>query len=350
MFLDNIRVAILGIGNCSSGLVQGINYYSENMESIGLIHRKIGKYEVSNIEIVAAFDIDKRKIGKDVSKAIFSKPNTAPKIVNIPKMGVTVQNGVILDSKETYDTETVEMSNVTNTDIPNVLKNCDVDVLINLISGSAIRASRFYAECALSAGCAFLNGTPSIIVSNEQWSKRFEDLNIPAVGDDLLDQIGATVVHIGLLEFLNDRGVHIDESYQLDVGGGAESLNTLWKTRSLKRDIKTSAVATATPYEFSLVSGSTDYVDFLENKRDSFFWIKGRYFNDAPFSMDIKLNTIDAPNAGAILVDVIRGLKIAKNKEVGGAIVPLCAYGFKKPPKRYDLKESYNLFKNFINS
>ncbi|GAG45269.1 unnamed protein product, partial [marine sediment metagenome] len=154
--------------------------------------------------------------------------------------------------------------------------------------------------------------------------------------------------HIGLLEFLNERGVRVDESYQLDVGGGAESVNTLWKTRGLKREIKTSAVSDAVPYEFPLVSGSTDYVDFLGNSRDSFFWFKGRYFNGAPFTMDVKLNTADAPNAGAVLLDVIRGVKVASDRGLGGAIAPICAYGFKRPLERQPLAEAYKLFKEFV--
>jgi myo-inositol-1-phosphate synthase len=229
-----------------------------------------------------------------------------------------------------------------------VLRQTKADILVNLVSGSAIDASRFYAEAALAAGCAYLNATPSPVASDPNASEKYEKAGVPLVGDDLLDQIGATVTHIGLLEFLHERGVRIDESYQLDVGGGAESVNTLWKTRDLKRDIKTSAVSGSIPYDFPLVSGSTDYVDFLENKRDSFFWFKGSYFGGAPFTMDVKLNTVDAPNAGAILLDVIRGLKIASARGLGGPILPLCAYGFKRPPERSNIAEAHRSFRDFV--
>lgn len=301
-----------------------------------------------DIEFVAAFDIDRRKVGRDLSEAIFSEPNKYFGMAEIPKLGVEVQMGEVKDGVEGNSETVIEVSDERATDITEVLEDKRVDIMLNLVSGSALEASRFYAEAALDAGCAFLNATPSPVASDEAISLRFKERGVPLVGDDLLDQIGATVVHIGLLEFLNDRGVRIDESYQLDVGGGAESVNTLWKTRGLKRDIKTNAVSGSVPYEFPLVSGSTDYVDFLGNKRDSFFWFKGRYFGGAPFTMDVKLNTIDAPNAGAILLDLIRGLKIAVDRGMAGPVIPLCSYGFKRPPERYSLSEAYNLFRSFI--
>ena len=348
--MGGIRVAVAGVGNCCSALVQGVIYYGNGGDSIGLTHEKIGDYQVSDIEIVAAFDVDRRKVGKDLSEAIFSEPNKFPQIVKSPNLGVDVQMGEALDSLEANEEGMIEVADEPATNVSEVLRDGKVDVLVNLVSGSAIEASRFYADAALEAGCAFLNATPSPVVGDEALSKHYQEAGLPLAGDDLLDQVGATVVHMGLLEFLHDRGVRIDESYQLDVGGGAESVNTLWKTRGLKREIKTSAVSGAVPYEFPLVSGSTDYVDFLGNKRDSFFWFKGRYFGGVPFTMDVRLNTVDAPNAGAILLDVIRGLKIASERGMGGPIPPLCSYGFKRPPERYRLAEAYKLFRDFVGS
>jgi len=348
--LGAIRVAVAGVGNCCSALVQGTHYYENCRDPTGLIHEKVGGYSVSDVEFVAALDIDRRKVGKGLSEAIFSEPNNFPRMTDPCHLGVAVQMGRVLDGMEKNDEGTVEVAKEVPVNVPKVLRDGRVDVLVNLISGSALEASRFYAEAALNAGCAYLNAAPSPVVGDASLSRRFKESGIPLVGDDLLDQVGATVVHIGLMEFLSERGVRIDESYQLDVGGGAESVNTLWKTRGLKREIKTSAVAKSVPYEFPLVSGSTDYVDFLGNQRDSFFWFKGSYFGSAPFTMDVKLSTVDAPNAGAILLDVIRGLKIASDKGLGGPILPLCAYGFKRPPERQSLGEAYKLFRDFVES
>ncbi len=345
--MGSIRVAVAGVGNCCSSLVQGVYYYQNGGERLGLINGEVGGYGIDEIEFVAAFDVDRRKVGLDLSEAIFSEPNKVPRVAELSPLGVTVKMGAALDKFEYNANGVVDVAEEAQTGVSDVLKDERADILLNLISGSALESSEFYAEAALEAGCALVNATPSPLVNGE-WSGRFEEAGVPLVGDDLLDQIGATVVHIGLLEFLHERGVRVDESYQLDVGGGAESVNTLWKTRGLKRDIKTSAVSNAVPYEFPLVSGSTDYVDFLGNSRDSFFWFKGSYFGGAPFSMDVKLNTVDAPNAGAILLDVVRGLKIASDKGLAGPVEPICAYGFKRPPERRGLAEAYGLFRGFV--
>jgi len=345
--LGAIRIAVAGVGNCCSALVQGVYSYRNGGETVGLIHEKLGGFGVADIEFVAAFDVDRRKVGRDLSEAIFSEPNKAPRMVEPTDFDVIVRMGPVLDDLTDDSEGVIEVSDEPAVKVSQVLKEAGAHILVNMVSGSALEASRFYAQAALDAGCAFLNATPSPVVSEPDWAGRFRASGVPLAGDDLLDQIGATVTHIGLLEFLHARGVHIDESYQLDVGGGAESINTLWRTRGLKRDIKTSAVSRSVPYEFPLVSGSTDYIDFLGNSRDSFFWFKGRYFGGAPFTMDVKLNTVDAPNAGAILIDVIRGLKVASQRGLAGPVEPLCAYGFKRPPKSYPLAEAYNLFKEF---
>jgi myo-inositol-1-phosphate synthase len=346
--MGDIRVAVAGVGNCCSALVQGVQHYKGADGSLGLMHETLGGYSIADIEFVAAFDVDRRKVGRDLSDAIFSEPNKAPRVSEPGELGVRVLMGPVLDDLETNSEGIVDVSEEQAVNVSKALKDEGVDVLVNMVSGSALEASRHYAHAALDAGCALLNATPSPVVDEPAIVRRFKDSGVPVAGDDLLDQIGATIVHIGLLEFLHSRGAHVDESYQLDVGGGAESVNTLWKTRGLKRSIKTSAVSDAVPYDFPLVSGSTDYVDFLENSRDSFFWFKGRYFGGAPFTMDVKLNTVDANNAGAILLDVIRGLKTASDRGLGGAIGPLCSYGFKRPPERRPLAEAYKLFKEFV--
>jgi myo-inositol-1-phosphate synthase len=345
--LKEIRIAIAGIGNCASSLLQGIQHYSDNCVSLGLLNRKLGEYTVEDIKVVAAFDIDKNKINKDISEAIYATPNKAPKITELKKTGVTVQMGPHPDSFESSTMSQIELANEPPVDVEKVLKNAKTEIVLNLISGGADKASRVYAEASRKAGCGFINATPSGIVNDNTISSAFKKTGLPLAGDDLMSQMGATAIHIGLLEFLDSRGVHIEESYQLDVGGGSESINTLEKTRDIKRTIKTTTVKKHIPYDFQLVSGSADFVDFLVNDRDSFFYIKGSYFGGAEFTLDMKLSTEDSPNAGAILVDVIRGMMIAKNKGIGGPVEPICSYGFKRSPKRYKMTKAYGLFKEF---
>jgi myo-inositol-1-phosphate synthase len=345
--MGDINIAIAGIGNCCSSFIQGIEFYNNNERKVGLIHEKIGSYEVTDLNYVAAFDIDKNKVGKDLSEAIFSAPNKAPRYMKINPMGVKVEMGHAMDPIDEKSMSVFRKADMDPVDIVQVLKLKKVDVFVNLISGGSDKASQFYARACLEAGCAFLNATPTSIVNNPSIVTGFKNTCLPVVGDDLLSQVGATAVHIGLLEFLHSRGVKIKESYQLDVGGGSESINTLEKTRETKRQIKTDAVMDALPYDFPIVSGSADFVDFLVNGRDSFFYIMGTYFGGASFTMDVKLSTFDAPNSGAVLLDVIRSLKIAIDKGVGGAIESICCYGFKRPPKRYSISEAHNLFKRF---
>lgn len=348
--MKQIKVAIAGVGNCCSTLVQGVQLHHSSKELIGIIYHDVGGYVVSDIEFVCAYDVDRRKVGEDLSKAIFSEPNNAPRFSKPEHLGVPVLMGPVLDGVGNFSEDLIIVAEEDPVNVAEELKAKKTDVLVNLIPGGAEEASRFYAEAALDAGCAFLNATPTSIASDAAWSEAFKAKDLPLAGDDLLDQVGATVVHMGLLEFLNKRGVRIDESFQLDVGGGTESINTLERTRQRKRSIKTEAVARSVPYDFPLVSGSTDYIDFLGNSRDSFFWIKGRCFGGTSFSMDVKLSTVDATNAVAILLDVIRGLKLASIRGLGGVIRPVSAYGFKNPPERLGLVEAYENFKGFIRS
>ena len=345
--MGDIRIAIAGVGNCASSLLQGIQYYRENGNSLGLLHEKLGGYGIDDIKVVAAFDIDVNKIGKDVSKAIYAEPNKAPKINELEKTGVKVQMGPSPDIGDAVTMSEIKKADVEPVDVASVLRKAKSDVLVNLISGGSDKASRIYSEAALEAGCGFLNATPSGIVNDLSVASSFKKAGLPVVGDDLMSQMGATAVHIGLLEFLDKRGVKIEKSYQLDVGGGGESINTLEKTKETKRVIKTEAVKKHVPYEFELVSGSADFVDFLINGRDSFFYVKGKYFGGADFVLDMKLSTEDGPNSGAVLVDVIRGLKIAMDKGAGGPLEAVSAYGFKRPPKRYMMQEAYKLFREF---
>ena len=344
--MGEIRVALAGVGNCCSALVQGVEYYRGDGK-LGLLHPTLGKYSVGDIRFVAAFDIDSKKVGMDLSDAIHAEPNKAPRFMDIGRTGVKVQMGPAPDRVGNNSMSHIEKAQGKPTDVAKTLRDAEADLLVNLISGGSDKASRHYAEEALKAGCGFINATPSGIVNDLTLSASYRRAGLPMAGDDILSQMGATAVHIGLLEFLHSRGVHVEESYQLDVGGGSESINTLEKTRDTKRLIKTETVKSSVPYDFPLVSGSADFVDFLVNGRDSFFWVKGTYFGGAGFTMDVKLSTEDAPNAGAVLIDSIRGLKIAMDKGVGGPVEPVCAYGFKRPPKRLKLAEAYRSFREF---
>jgi myo-inositol-1-phosphate synthase len=344
--LGEIRVAVAGVGNCCSALLQGIEYYRNNGK-LGLIHRSVGGYDAGDLKIVTAFDIDTGKIGRDIAEAIYAEPNKAPRFVEVRKKGVEVLMGPAPDSLDKGNMSHITKAAADPVDVAETLRNNKVDVLVNLISGGSDKASREYAEACVEAGCAFLNATPSGIVNDIMLASAFKRAGQPLAGDDLLSQMGATAVHMGLLEFLDSRGVHIDESYQLDVGGGSESIDTLEKTRDTKRQIKTEAVKSSLRYDFPLVSGSADFVDFLVNGRDSFFYFKGTYFGGAGFTMDVKLSTEDAPNSGAVLMDVIRGLKVASDRGIGGPVEQVCAYGFKRPPVRRKLPEAYKWFMEF---
>jgi myo-inositol-1-phosphate synthase len=242
----------------------------------------------------------------------------------------------------------IQPSTQPDANVAKILRHTNAEILINLLPSGATNASRYYAEQALTANCAFINATPTYIASDAAWAKKFEDAKIPLAGDDLVDQVGSTALHKTLLKLLSNNGVKITETYQLDVGGGTESLDTLDRTREAKRTIKTQSVASSIPYKAEIVAGSTDYVDFLQNKRDSYFWISGTYFCNAPMQIDLKFSTIDAPNAGSVLLDVVRATKIALNKKQKGALIALCAYAFKRPPQMMPLETAEEAFTTFI--
>ncbi|MCS7124164.1 MAG: inositol-3-phosphate synthase [Candidatus Bathyarchaeota archaeon] len=349
--MPKVKVALIGVGNCASALIQGLQYYSrfeKNDGCVGLRNLILGGYHPRDIQVVAAFDVDSRKIGKDLAEAIFASPNCAPKFVDVSTTGVVVQKGPVLDGVGEYTRHLVQVSSLPEVDVAQVLQASDAEIVVNLLPSGAVKASEWYASQSLKAGCAFINATPTFIASNPEWARRYEDTGLPLVGDDLVDQIGATTIHKTLLQLLSRHGVRITETYQLDVGGGAESLDTLERTRNLKRAVKTETVKTALPYEAEVVAGSTDYVDFLQNRRDSFFWVRGLYFCGASVQIDMRLSTVDAPNAGSTLLDVIRAVKIALDRKLKGAVLPICAYAFKRPPQLLSLELAEKMFEEFI--
>ena len=348
--MTSVKVALIGVGNCASAFVQGLRYYEKlgkEADCIGLRNPTIGDMLPKDIEVVAAFDVDERKVGKDLGQAIFAEPNNTPRIATVPTIGVTVNKGRLLDGFGKSTEHIAQISNRADSDVVSVLKTSGAEIVINLLPSGATEASKWYAEQALKAGCAFVNATPNFVASNAEWAKRFAEAGLPLVGDDLVDQIGSTALHKTLLQLLTLSGVRINETYQLDVGGGAESLDTLDRTRDMKRAIKTESVASSLPYEAEVVAGSTDYVDFLKNNRDSYFWISGVYFGNAPMQIDLKFSTVDAPNAGSVLFDVVRAMKVALKKKQKGEVNAVCAYGFKHPPKMLSLEAAEEEFKKF---
>jgi myo-inositol-1-phosphate synthase len=332
---QRIRVAIAGIGNSASSLVQGIEFYKQGKKPVGLSYPKIGPYAISDIEVVAAFDVDKRKVGKDLSEAVFQEPNNTRKFVHVSDLGVEVQMAQPLDGISPIAGDKILLSDSKPANPANVLKDSKAEVMVNLTPTGATRASEMYAKSALQSKTAFVNATPARIASNSQWQSKYKKAKVPLAGDDIMDQIGSTILHKDILGLLVDRGLRIGETYQLDIGGGTESQLALDKKRyEIKRNIKTSSVASAVPYQFPIVAGSSDFVDFMENRRTSYFNIKGEYFGGTEFSLDMRLSLEDGPACAAVVTDVIRMVKLAKDRGESGPLITVSAYGFKAPPKR----------------
>jgi myo-inositol-1-phosphate synthase len=348
--MGKIKIAVAGVGNCCSALLQGIEYAKNNgTNPLGLIYENFGEYITSDIEFVAAFDVIKGKVGKDITEAIFSPPNNMYSLGKLSRLGITVQKGEVLDGIGEYLTEIVKIDDSEPVNVIDVLKETGAEILLNLTPSGAVEASKWYAEQALQAKCAYINVTPISIASDPDWNKKFKGAGLPLAGDDLQNQIGSTIIHKNLLKMLVDRGIHIKESYCLDVGGGTESLNALHRARHIKRQFKTDAVKSQVHYDVPIVAGSTDFVPFLETRRTSYFWILGaHYANNADVRIDIQLTTVDAPNSFAVLVDVIRGTKIALNRKISGALESVSVYGFKKPPKPATIQEATQWIEDFI--
>ncbi|RJS87877.1 inositol-3-phosphate synthase [Candidatus Bathyarchaeota archaeon] len=348
--LAKIKVGVIGVGNCASALVQGVEYYrdiDDEGECVGLRHLYVGRYHPRDIEFVCAFDVTTEKVGKDLSEAIFAEPNNTVKFVDVPKLDVEVLKGPVLDGISEYAKGIVKVDSSPEVDVAQSLKESGAEIVINLLPSGAPKASFRYAEESLKAGCAFINATPTFIASDDSWAERYAEAGLPIVGDDLTDQVGATFLHKVLLETLNKRGVRVYQTYQLDVGGGTESADTLERSWEAKRKIKTESVMSVLPYRAEVVAGSTDFVEFLKNGRDSYFWLEGLYFGGVPLRMDIRLSTVDAPNGGSILLDAIRGVKIALERKDVGHILSISAYAFKHPKKILPLLEADNLFEKY---
>lgn len=358
--MNKIKIAIIGVGNCASSLIQGIHYYKDKTpeDAIGLMHWDIGGYKPSDIEVVAAFDIDKRKIGKDVSEAIFSKPNcTKVFYSDIPKMGVNVHMGRVLDSvashmKEYPEDKTFVVSDEKESDIVQILRDSGAEIALNYLPVGSEEAARYYANACLDAGVAFINCMPVFIASDKEFAKRFEEKNLPIVGDDIKSQIGATITHRTLAKLFTDRGVKLDRTYQINTGGNTDFLNMLARERLKSKKIsKTEAVQSV--LDKSLPSdnihiGPSDYVPWQKDNKICFLRMEGRIFGDIPINLELRLSVEDSPNSAGVTIDAIRCCKLALDRGIGGPLISISAYTMKHPPIQYPDEEAKIMVKEFI--
>ena len=336
--MQEIRVALVGVGNSASALVQGVQYYKDAKEDAnvpGLMHVKFGPYHIRDIKFVAAFEVNKDKIGKDLSEAIFAPPNCCAKFANVPNLDVKVTGGPILDGvadhmKKVFN---VYSDEVKPGYVAEVLKKAKAEILVNYLPVGSKNATRFYAQSALDAGCAMINCMPEFIGSDGTWSKKFEDKGLPVAGDDIKSQLGATILHRAIVRLAVDRGVIIDETYQLNLGGDTDFLNmTVEERLKTKRISKTEAVTSLVPYELPTRIGPSDYVPFLGNKKICYLWLKGRKFGDRPLMISAKLEVEDSPNSAGVVIDLIRAVIIGLDRKIAGPLLSISSYAFKHPP------------------
>jgi myo-inositol-1-phosphate synthase len=335
--MDDIRVAIVGVGNSASALIQGVHYYQNAQDDElvpGLLHVRFGEYHVNTVKFVAAFDVDSRKVGEDLSKAIYSEPNNTRIFQQVPQLGIRVMKGNQLDGLGKFVKDVVKVDpQDPPVDVAEVLREAEADLVINYLPVGSEQATQWYAEQALQAGCAFVNCIPSFIASTPAWQAKFKQANLPVAGDDVMSQVGATVVHKTLAKLMVDRGALLEESYQLNIGGDTDFLNMVEEERLIsKRESKTSAVQALIPYKIPIKIGPSDYIEFLENKKICYIWIKGKYFGDTPVRLDVKLEVTDSPNSAGIVIDAVRATKIALDREISGPLTSISAYAFKHPP------------------
>ncbi|HID71838.1 MAG TPA: inositol-3-phosphate synthase [Thermoplasmata archaeon] len=362
--MNKIKIAIAGVGNCASSLIQGIEYYKGKDENhmIGLMHWKIGGYTPSDIEVVAAFDIDKRKVGKDVAEAIFAPPNcTKVFCADVPKTGVKVKMGRILDGvsehmkdyNEKFTFVVADEAEATKEDVVETLRESGAEMLLNYLPVGSEKAVRFYAECALDAGVAFINCMPVFIASDSQWAKRFEEKNIPIIGDDIKAQIGATITHRTLAHLFKIRGVKLDRTYQLNTGGNTDFLNMLNRSRlASKKESKTEAVQSVLAVRLepeNIHIGPSDYVPWQKDNKICFLRMEGRIFGDVPMELELRLSVEDSPNSAGVAIDAVRCCKLALERGIGGVLVGPSAYFMKHPPEQFPDNIAYRLTEEFIN-
>ncbi|GAA1979213.1 inositol-3-phosphate synthase [Terrabacter lapilli] len=343
--MGSVRVAIVGVGNCASSLVQGVEYYKDADPTAGvpgLMHVTFGDYHVGDVEFVAAFDVDDKKVSKDLSEAINASENNTIKIADVPTTGVEVMRGHTLDGLGKYYKQTIDESAAEPVDVVQVLKDRKVDVLVSYLPVGSEQADKFYAQCAIDAKVAFVNALPVFIASDPEWAAKFEAAGVPIIGDDIKSQVGATITHRVMAKLFEDRGVALDRTYQLNVGGNMDFKNMLERERlESKKVSKTQAVTSnLTGSLAGLVDsknvhiGPSDYVAWLDDRKWAYVRLEGRAFGDVPLNLEYKLEVWDSPNSAGIIIDAIRAAKIAKDRGIGGALLSASSYLMKSPPEQ----------------
>ncbi|UVE93943.1 inositol-3-phosphate synthase [Dietzia sp. B32] len=342
---QKVRVAIVGVGNCASSLVQGVEFYKDaaiDQTVPGLMHVKFGDYHVSDVEFVAAFDVDGKKVGMDLAEAINASENNTLKLCDVPPTGVSVQRGPTLDGLGKYYRETIEESAAEPVDVVQALRDAEVDVVVSYLPVGSEEADKFYAQCCIDAGVAFVNALPVFIASDPVWAEKFRSAGVPIVGDDIKSQVGATITHRVMAKLFEDRGVALDRTYQLNVGGNMDFKNMLERDRlESKKVSKTQAVTSNLEgslkdkiHDRNVHIGPSDYVEWLDDRKWAYVRLEGRAFGDAPINLEYKLEVWDSPNSAGIIIDAVRAAKIAKDRGIGGPILPASAYLMKSPPEQ----------------
>lgn len=357
--MGSVRVAIVGVGNCASSLVQGVEYYKDADPSAtvpGLMHVQLGDYHVNDVEFVAAFDVDAKKVGFDLAEAIGNSENNTIKIADVPPTGVTVQRGHTLDGIGKYYAMTIDESEAEPVDIVQVLKDSRADVLVSYLPVGSENADKFYAQCAIDAGVAFVNALPVFIASDPEWAAKFEAAGVPVIGDDIKSQVGATITHRVMAKLFEDRGVTLDRTYQLNVGGNMDFKNMLERERlESKKVSKTQAVTSNLTGALAGLTdsrnvhiGPSDYVAWLDDRKWAYVRLEGRAFGDVPLNLEYKLEVWDSPNSAGIIIDAIRAAKIAKDRGIGGALISASSYLMKSPPVQREDTEGRTKLEAFI--
>lgn len=350
-----VRVAIIGVGNCASSFVQGVHYYQDapvDTKVPGLMHVNLGGYHVGDIEIVAAFDIDKNKVGKDLAEAIFTAPNNTYKFADVPLTGVKVHRGMTHDGLGKYLSKIIEKAPGPTDDVVGILKATKTDVVINYLPVGSEEATKWYVEQVLAAGCAFVNCIPVFIAREKYWQKRFEERGLPIIGDDIKSQVGATITHRVLTRLFEDRGVRLERTYQLNFGGNTDFLNMLERERLESKKIsKTNAVTSMLGHELpeeNVHVGPSDYVPWLTDRKWCYIRMEGTTFGDVPLNLELKLEVWDSPNSAGVVIDAVRCAKIALERGMKGAIVAPSAYFMKSPPQQIPDDKAREMVEEFI--
>jgi myo-inositol-1-phosphate synthase len=353
--MGKVRIAIVGVGNCASSLVQGLEYYKDAEDTArvpGLMHVRFGPYHVRDVEVVAAFDVDAKKVGTDVADAIHASENNTIKFSDVPPTGVTVQRGPTLDGLGEYYTDIIAESDQPVADVVQVLRDTQADVMISYLPVGSEQADKFYARCAIDAKVAFVNALPVFIASDPVWAAKFAEAGVPIVGDDIKSQVGATITHRVLAKLFEDRGVELLRTYQLNVGGNMDFMNMLERSRLHSKKIsKTQSVTSQIPHEMAKADvhiGPSDHVPWLTDKKLAFVRLEGRSFGDVPLNLEYKLEVWDSPNSAGVIIDALRAAKIAKDRGIGGPVVSASSYFMKSPPEQFGDDVCRDLVESFI--